>query len=82
MGVAKECNSAMNGDRENSLRLSIQNALGSSFVLSKASRKLLEYVERENGRFDLDALRVDAEDQRRSDRVSVQRSADPHQPLR
>lgn len=47
MGVAKECNSAMNGDRENSLRLSIQNALGSSFVLSKASRKLLEYVETE-----------------------------------
>lgn len=44
MGVAKECNSAMNGDRENSLRLSLQNALGSSFVLSKASRKLLEYV--------------------------------------
>ena len=41
--VAKECDSAMNGDKENSLKLSIQNSLGSSFQLMKASRKLLKY---------------------------------------
>lgn len=44
MEVAKECNSAMNADKENSLKLSIQNSLGTSFVLTKASRKLIQYV--------------------------------------
>ena len=34
----------MNADKENSLKLSIQNSLGASFVLTKASRKLIQYV--------------------------------------
>lgn len=42
--MAKECDSAMNGDKETSLKLSIQNSLGSKFMLMKASRKLLKYV--------------------------------------
>ena len=41
--VAKECDSAMNGDKETSLKVSIQNSFGSSFQLMKASRKLLKY---------------------------------------
>ena len=40
LAVAKECDSAMNGDKETSLKVSIQNSFGSSFQLMKASRKL------------------------------------------
>ena len=42
--VAQECDSAMKGDKETSLKLSIQNSLGTKFNLMKASRKLLQYV--------------------------------------
>lgn len=34
----------MKGDKETSLKLSIQNSLGTKFNLMKASRKLLQYV--------------------------------------
>lgn len=39
-----QCDSAMKSDKETSLKLSLQNALGSDFVLMKASRQLLKYV--------------------------------------
>lgn len=42
--MAQECDSAMKGDKETSLKLSIQNSLGTKFNLMKASRKLLQYV--------------------------------------
>ena len=42
--VATQCNTAMKGDKETSLKMSIQHCLGDKFVLCKPSRQLIKYV--------------------------------------